>query len=523
LAMFAEAMQSEETLSNLNQQSEKYAFPEILFYAFFTVHWIIYLWDLYLSIRQYRTQRNCTETPEGLGEILNDEQFQKARLYKLDKARFSFLTSTVDQLAITVILLLNMIPKMWAFCGTICTKMGTDGESVVFSFTTFIISTVFNFPFSVYSTFVIEERHGFNKQTMKLFICDELKKIAIMTVLALPVIAILIAIIKVGGSMFFVYVIIFLTIVSFLLLTIYPEYIAPLFNKYTPLPEGELRTRLEQLAGKVEYPLKKIFVVDGSKRSGHSNAYLYGFWKNKRIVLYDTLLADDCLPKDESVDDANAERNNADEKPVLKQMGMNIDEVVAVLGHELGHWKLWHNVMNIIWAEFNMVVQFGLFALLYKKTELYMAFGFYDDYPIIIGLIIIFDFVLAPLNVVLGVIHTYVSRQLEFAADDFSAKLGYAKLLQSGLIKLSQDNLAFPVNDWLYSCWHFSHPPVPERLAALRKKSVCIAGTRPLNVALAGKYSIQRWQTNVIERISRNIINQYFRISCHQNAKRTQT
>ncbi|KRY14016.1 CAAX prenyl protease 1 -like protein, partial [Trichinella patagoniensis] len=472
LAMFAEAMQSEETLSNLNQQSEKYAFPEILFYAFFTVHWIIYLWDLYLSIRQYRTQRNCTETPEGLGEILNDEQFQKARLYKLDKARFSFLTSTVDQLAITVILLLNMIPKMWAFCGTICTKMGADGE------------------------------------TMKLFICDELKKIAIMTVLALPVIAVLIAIIK-------------------LLLTIYPEYIAPLFNKYTPLPEGELRTRLEQLAGKVEYPLKKIFVVDGSKRSGHSNAYLYGFWKNKRIVLYDTLLADDCLPKDESVDDANAEKNNADEKPVLKQMGMNIDEVVAVLGHELGHWKLWHNVMNIIWAEFNMVVQFGLFALLYKKTELYMAFGFYDDYPIIIGLIIIFDFVLAPLNVVLGVIHTYVSRQLEFAADDFSAKLGYAKLLQSGLIKLSQDNLAFPVNDWLYSCWHFSHPPVPERLAALRKKveiqylgidlkkSVCITGSRPINVALAGKYSIQRWQTNVIERISRNIINQYFRISCH--------
>ncbi|KRZ74693.1 CAAX prenyl protease 1 -like protein, partial [Trichinella papuae] len=496
LTMFAEAMQSEETLTDLNQQSEKYAFPEILFYAFFTVHWIIYLWDLYLSIRQYRTQRNCTETPEGLGEILNDEQFQKARLYKLDKARFSFFTSTVDQLAITVILLLNMIPKMWAFSGTICTKMGTDGESVVFSFTTFIISTVFNFPFSVYSTFVIEERHGFNKQTMKLFICDELKKIAIMTVLALPVIAVLIAIIK-------------------LLLTIYPEYIAPLFNKYTPLPDGELRTRLEQLAGNVEYPLKKIFVVDGSKRSGHSNAYLYGFWKNKRIVLYDTLLADDCLPKDESADDANAEKNNADEKPVLKQMGMNIDEVVAVLGHELGHWKLWHNVMNIIWAEFNMVVQFGLFALLYKKTELYMAFGFYDDYPIIIGLIIIFDFVLAPLNVVLGVIHTYVSRQLEFAADDFSAKLGYAKLLQSGLIKLSQDNLAFPVNDWLYSCWHFSHPPVPERLAALRKKSVCITGTKPFNVALAGKYSIQRWHTNVIERISRNIINQYFRISCH--------
>lgn len=151
-------------------------------------------------------------------------------------------------------------------------------------------STISGLPWNIYYTFVLEEKHGFNKQTFSFFIKDNIKKYLVIIALTIPILSLLIYIIKIGGDYFFIYAWIFTTVVALFFITIYADYIAPLFDKYTPLQEGELRTKIEELAKSLSFPLYKLYVVEGSKRSVHSNAYMYGFHKAKRIVLFDTLI-----------------------------------------------------------------------------------------------------------------------------------------------------------------------------------------------------------------------------------------
>jgi len=264
------------------------------------------------------------------------------------------------------------------------------------------------------------------------------------------------------------------------MMTIYPEFIAPLFDKYTPLPESELKTKIEALASKVEFPLKKLYVVQGSKRSSHSNAYMYGFWNNKRIVLYDTLLSPELnkqlqkiLDEEKKESDKVAPETDEDntkekEDEQKKKLGMSDDEVVAVLGHELGHWKLWHTVGNLVISEANALLLLAVFAYFYRQETLYAAFGF-SSQPIVIGLLLVFQFVTAPYNELVAVGMSFISRWAEFSADRFSAELGYSNLMCSALIKLGKDNLSLPIDDPLYSMANHSHPPIPERIAALKK------------------------------------------------------
>jgi len=257
------------------------------------------------------------------------------------------------------------------------------------------------------------------------------------------------------------------------LMTVYPDFIAPLFDKYTPMPEGDLRTAIEDLAASVEFPLYKLFVVEGSKRSSHSNAYFYGFYKFKRIVLFDTLLEEEERKKLMTEDDKKAEEDksvgeNGDDKKKTKT-GCNNKEIVAVLGHELGHWKLNHVMKNIIIGQVQIFLMFALFAYLSKSKPLYEAFGFTDSQPVLIGLMIVLQYITAPYSAVIGFLMSVLSRHFEFQADEFAAKLGKAADLAGALVKLNNDNLGFPIYDWLYSAWHHSHPPVLERMEALKK------------------------------------------------------
>uniref|UniRef100_A0A915HHX0 Ste24 endopeptidase n=1 Tax=Romanomermis culicivorax TaxID=13658 RepID=A0A915HHX0_ROMCU len=491
--------------------------PDTIFWCCFIFGFISFLWELYLSYRQYKKQRDTIERPDYLHDLIDEDSFHKARAYSLDKARFAFAHDIWSAFENTVILLGGLIYLLWNFAQETLKSYGLEGEisqSMLFIFIASLINYVISFPWKIYSTFVVEEKHGFNKQTFKFFVFDQLKKEAVSLLIGLPLSAAVIWIIQKGGDYFFLFLWLFLLIMTFFLMTIYPEFIAPLFDKYTPLREGDLKLKIEALASKVHFPLKKLYVVEGSKRSAHSNAYMYGLWNNKRIVLYDTLIAD-YHPCPETVDqkressaskesssddkessngdwekpDLNNEENNAEkvediqeeeklmenepekgqeEKP-KKKLGMSDDEVVAVLGHELGHWKLNHTVFNLIVAELNLLLCMILFSYLYKLPVLYEAFGFTESQPILIGLFVIFSFVFAPYNEVLNFAMTWWSRQCEFSADKFSAELGYAPLLTSGLIKLSKDNLSLPINDHLYSAWHHSHPPVPERIDALKK------------------------------------------------------
>ncbi|XP_050788302.1 CAAX prenyl protease 1 homolog isoform X2 [Gopherus flavomarginatus] len=252
------------------------------------------------------------------------------------------------------------------------------------------------------------------------------------------------------------------------LVTIYADYIAPLFDKFIPLPEGELKQAIETMAKSIDFPLTKVYVVEGSKRSSHSNAYFYGFFKNKRIVLFDTLLEDYSALNKDHPEGEDGEDDDSKSKVKSKKQGCKNEEVLAVLGHELGHWKLGHTIKNIVISQMNSFLCFFLFAVLIGQKELFAAFGFYETQPTLIGLMIIFQFIFSPYNEVLSFCLTVLSRRFEFQADAFAKELGKAKDLYSALIKLNKDNLGFPVSDWIFSMWHYSHPPLLERLQALK-------------------------------------------------------
>merc|ERR1712127_105288 len=235
------------------------------------------------------------------------------------------------------------------------------------------------------------------------------------------------------------------------------------------MPEGELREGIEGLAASVEFPLYKLYVVEGSKRSSHSNAYFYGFFKFKRIVLFDTLLEESERLKLKTEEEKEKEKTEAAEKEEKKAMGCNNQEIVAVLGHELGHWKMNHVLQNLIIGQVQIFLMFGLFGLLSKYSPLYQAFGFTSSQPVLIGLMIVLQYITAPYSALIGFLMSVLSRHFEFQADEFAAKLGKAKDLCSALVKLNNDNLSFPVYDWLFSAWHHSHPPLLQRIEALKK------------------------------------------------------
>ena len=242
---------------------------------------------------------------------------------------------------------------------------------------------------------MVEERHGFNKQTPGFYAKDQIKKFVVGQVIQSPILAGIIKIVFWGGDYFFVYLWVFAVLMTLFLMTIYPDLIAPLFDKYTPMPDGELRSQIEALAASVEFPLYKLYVVMGSKRSSHSNAYFYGFFKFKRIVLFDTLLEEAERLKLKTDEDKAEEKEDEKDEP-KKATGCNNSEIVAVLGHELGHWKMNHVLKNIVIGQVQIFLMFALFAYLSKSKPLYLAFGFEDSQPVLIGLMIVLQYITAP-------------------------------------------------------------------------------------------------------------------------------
>ncbi|PAV80261.1 hypothetical protein WR25_16794 isoform C [Diploscapter pachys] len=434
--------------------------PDCLFKLLLGTNWALFLWELYINYRQYKVHLKNEKRPKEVEELIETEDYEKARNYKLDKHRFNFWNMIVSQITSTFLLCYGWLPWLWY------ATSAAPLHSVVFIVLNNIMETIIGLPWELYDTFVIEEKHGFNKQTLGFYLKDKVKKMVVMLAITAPIVLALEWIVENGGPYFFVYVWVFLSLVLFVLITIYPAFIAPLFDKYIPLPDGELKTAIENLASSVEYPLKKLYVVYGSKRSAHSNAYMYGFWKNKRIVLYDTLLSGE---EKEKVIALCKEAAEADLDEKDKARGMSNDEVVAVLGHELGHWALYHTLINLVISELNMFFMLAIFAYFYKWQLMYEAFGFYDM-PTFIGLIIVFTYVTALYNQISAILMSIHSRKCEFQADKYAADMGKGEMLISALLKLGKDNLSLPVDDYLYSMCTHSHPPIPERVRAIREK-----------------------------------------------------
>lgn len=426
--------------------------------------WILSLWELYLSFRQRRLMQKLETVPSLLDGIMTQELYSKARLYSLDKSNLEIFKAVFATIYKTILILSFAYYYAWVWSLRVNELIGFGSENDILNsctcmFLTSFISFFVELPIDVYSTFCIEQKHGFNKQTPIFFIKDKLKQIIITQIFSLLIMSGVIWIIKNGGDYFVLYLWAFTMAMILVMMIIYPEFIAPLFDKYSPLPEGELRNKIEALASSLNFPLYKLFIVEGSKRSSHSNAYMYGFHKNKRIVLFDTLVKEYYKPSEEEQNKDAEQRNH----------GCENDEVVAVLAHELGHWKYNHVWKNLLLAQISILINFYVFDMLLHYHPMYIAFGFTESEPILIGLIIVLTYILLPINELIDFGQTVCSRRFEFQADNFAKGLGYAENLKKALIKLQTDNLGFPVFDKLYSNWHHSHPPILQRLETLSK------------------------------------------------------
>ncbi|XP_014211804.1 CAAX prenyl protease 1 homolog [Copidosoma floridanum] len=447
--------------------------------------WIFFLWEFYLSYRQRRLMKRLVQRPSILDNLISDEEYQKSRTYGLDKNTFGIIEDLYSNIIYTIFKISWGVYICWNYGADLIELIGLNRNSEIYVTAgylviTTIFSTVVGLPCTIYNTFVLEQKHEFNQQTPLFFIRDQITKFLVGLVITVPLTCGIVWIVKNGGDFFYIYVWLFCVVMSLVLMMIYPEFIAPLFDKYTPLPEGNLKVEIEKLAASLGFPLYKLYIVEGSRRSTHSNAYLYGFYKNKRIVLFDTLVAEyqrKKLEEEEKAENEKASNENPSEDikedtKVIKEKkikGCETDEIIAILGHELGHWHYSHAIIGFIFAQIALFVNFILFSFLMDYTPLYEAFGFTNSKPVIVGLTVVVTYVLAPLNSLLGWLMTMVSRRNEFQADAFARRLGYTDALGRALVKLFKDNSSYPLYDWLYSNWHNSHPPLLERLDALKK------------------------------------------------------
>ena len=287
---------------------------------------VIYVFESYLDYRQY--QNLCAEKPPVvlLSAIKEDalkkkitDKFQDSQAYGRAKAKFGAFRRFIDEILENALLLAFFGPWVWRKAEFVAEEYFSSDDVILVSLLWVGIQHYLflplSIPFQYYSQFVVEERFGFNKMTLKLFVTDFIKQEFLTVLIGAPLMAVTLKIIDWGGEHFYLYV--FFTLLTFTLIMMYifPTFIQPLFNEVVPLEEGELRKEIESLASDVKFPLTKLFKIDGSKRSQHSNAYMYGFGKNKRIVLFDTLISQ-----------------------------ATTKEIVAVLAHELGHWALSHTI-----------------------------------------------------------------------------------------------------------------------------------------------------------------------------------
>lgn len=431
------------------------ALPWFEFTVYFTI--LIYVAETYLDIRQY--WKLCETNPPAL--LLSTvervsssykktirQKFAKAQAYGRAKASFGMFSRLFDETLGVALLVLGFGPYAWDLTVPVVSYFGypsshTIARSVALMAIQHYLMLPFSIPFDLYRQFVIEEKFGFNKSTFGLYCSDFLKSEAITIAIGTPLLVTLLKIIEWGGPYFYVYVWGFLFVFAMVMLTIYPTFIQPCFNKVEPLEQGPLREAIESLASKVQFPLTKLFVIDGSKRSHHSNAYMYGLWKNKRIVLFDTL---------------------------LKQASQN--EIVAVLAHELGHWSMYHTVQGLAISQVITFCLFFSYGQVKDNADMFAAFGYYFDastgFPAIIGINLFISTLWSPINKVLERFMTFNTRKNEFQADAYATHLGYAKDLQTGLIKLQIENLSNMNPDPLYSAYHYSHPPLVERIEAIQ-------------------------------------------------------
>ena len=375
--------------------------------------------------------------PAEFSDVFDAAEYSKSQEYTRVGTRFSLVEDTVS-LAIFLAFWwlggfgwVDELVRGWVSSNEIL-------QGLLFMGLLYVGSILVGLPFELYDTFVIEEKFGFNKTTLGTFFADKLKGLLLAILLGGPILALVLFLFDRFGANAWIYGWLAVTAFSLLMVYLAPTYIMPLFNKFKPLEDGELKSAIQQMSVKCDFPLTEVYEIDGSKRSTKANAFFTGLGKNKKIALYDTLI----------------ERNG-------------VNELVAVLAHEIGHFKKKHIIQSLVLSTLQMGILFFLLGQFLNNRGLFDAFRVSE--VSVYGSLVFFTFLFEPLSKLLSIAMMMLSRKNEFEADAFAADVTERpEDLISGLKKLSKDNLANLTPHPFYVFLNYSHPPMLQRIAALQ-------------------------------------------------------
>lgn len=405
-----------------------------LFYIIIAIICIDFLIDKLLDALNAKHYNDAI--PEELTDVYNEEDYKKSQLYKTTNYKFGIITSSFSLVLTLAFLSLDG----FEFVDNIARNYSDNPIIIALIFFGIIMlgSDILGTPFSYYQTFVIEERFGFNKTTKATFVMDKIKGLLMTAIIGGGILALIIWFYEITGTHFWLYA--WVLVAAFTIFTnmFYARLIVPLFNKQTPLEAGLLRDQISTYANSVGFHLDKIFIIDGSKRSTKANAYFSGFGSEKRVTLYDTLVND-----------------------------LDTEEIVAVLAHEVGHYKKKHIIFNLMASLLLTGLTLYILSIFISNPLLSNALGV-ETASFHVGLIA-FGLLYSPISEITGLVMNHFSRKFEYQADDYAKNTYKAEPLISSLKKLSKNSLSNLTPHPAYVWVHYSHPTLLQRVRNLRK------------------------------------------------------
>jgi len=411
-----------------------------IFLILFTLEFVIEFILNELNIRQVRKSRTAQAVPEFFQDKISGDVYEQSVRYTLAKASFQRWSEVYGRIMIFLLLFGGILPLLDNLIIRILPQILSSSQitGVLFCLGVGVILSVASLPIDLYSTFGIESRFGFNKTTLPLYFLDKLKGLILGVLIGAPFLFVVLWLMQATGEYWWLWAFVFVTIFQFLMIIIFPTFIAPWFNRFEPLPSGELRDRIMALANQIGFKASGIFLMDGSKRSAHSNAYFTGIGKAKRIVLFDTLIEQ-----------------------------MTIDQGLAVLAHEMGHYKMKHIRRMMVVQCAILIVGLYILSRLVNYEPLFTAFGLQPSNH---AALVLFSLLSGPFTFYLGPLMNLLSRKHEYEADRFAAfTLGNGKPMEEALINLTVKNLSNLTPHRWYSAYHYSHPTPTERIGAIRQ------------------------------------------------------
>jgi len=406
--------------------------PHSLLILILVISTVSYTFDQFLEYLNLKAQRN--DIPEEIALFYDRAKYSRSLDYHRDRTRLSFLSSACSFLLSMAMLLLGG----FGWLDSVLRAYFSNDIALALAFfgSILLASDILTLPFQWYSTFVLEEKYEFNKTSARTFIVDKLKSYTLGGLIGGLLLSVLLYLVQQIGSSFWIWFGIVAAVFILLVNMFYTSLILPLFNKLTPLEEGELKSAIEGIARKVNFPLDNVFVMDGSKRSKKANAFFSGIGKKKKIVLYDTLIS-----------------NHPTE------------ELIAVLAHEVGHFKKKHVITGYILSVIQIFFTLYILSLMIVNPTLSLALGG-NQLAIHLNLLA-FGILYSPISGITGLLMTLYSRRNEFEADAFAKESFSGQALARALKKLSVDSLSNLYPHPLYVFFHYSHPPLLQRLKAI--------------------------------------------------------